>query len=287
VHGVRIMGRRGSARKGLRVPLCVPLFVTGPCAVPTRAPMLRPMAYFQFLGTGPVDAPAQGTGRNQRRPASALLHHISTYLLFDATTSVVEQAEQALSITHIALTGLQRSRYAGLTELDAWLESPAILYAPGAPPADLGRRAGGLRHIELQPLPLLVPTVVSDVTLTPFPLREGAAKAADALVGFHIDTGKKKITYAPSFGEIPPESAAFFDANDLLVVDGRGFARDTPSHVGALPRIADWLSRGNEAVVFTDLDADCPPHTQAQAQVRRGSHRADLAFDFMKAPLGR
>ncbi len=249
--------------------------------------MLRPMAYFQFLGTGPVESPTQGVGRNLRRPASALLHHISTYLLFDATSAVAEQAEQALSVTHVALTGLQKPRHAGLVELDAWLEMPAVLLVPGAVPAELARRAGALKRFELQPLPLLTPTPISDITLTAFPLREGSAKAPDAVVGYHVDTGKKKITYAPSFGEVPPESDAFFANNDLLVVDGRGFARDTPGHVGALPRIADWLSRGNETLIFTDLDPDCPPHTQAQAQVRRGSHHADLAFDFMKAPLGR
>jgi hypothetical protein len=79
----------------------------------------------------------------------------------------------------------------------------------------------------------------------------------------------------------------YLASNDLLVIDGGGWLRDTPQHLGALNQLPLWLEKANEAVVFTSIPADAPPHTQAVAAVRRVSHRADIAYDFMKFPLGR
>jgi|GEM_PF-1302398 len=246
------------------------------------------MAYFQLLGTGPIDASATGIGRNRRRPASAALHHISTYLLFDSSSEVLEQVEQALSVTHVALTGLSKSRTGSLAALDAWLEHSTPLYVVGAPTAELARRAAGFSHLVLTQIEPLVPQIVSDITLTAFPLiGPNGATPKDGLFGYHVDTGKKRITHAPAFVSVPPESLAFFSSLDLLVVDGGGWDKDTKDHAGALPHLTTWLANENAAVIFTGLSEDAPPHTLAVSQVRRASHRADVAFDFMKFPLGR
>lgn len=241
------------------------------------------MAYFQFLGSGPLAATPEGTGRNFRRPASAILHHISTYLLFDTTVCATEQADQALSVTHIVFTGFARDHTRGLADLDAWLEAPVVVLAP---PGQLDglKRLGPFRRLQFEPLELNSPTTVSDITVTAFSL---GITGPNAVLGYHIDTGKKRITYAPAFAALPDDVTPHFSTNDLLIVDGGGWDKDTAQHVGALNQLPGWLEKANEAVVFTGITSSAPPHTLAVSSVRRISHRADIGYDFMKFPLGR
>ena len=81
------------------------------------------MAYFQFLGTGPSTPITDATGHNYRRRTSALVQHISTYVLIDATHDLEEQVEHALSVTHVVITNATRDAAGGLGNLDKW---PAV-----------------------------------------------------------------------------------------------------------------------------------------------------------------
>ena len=137
--------------------------------------------------------------------------------------------------------------------------------------------------------------MVDDLTVTALPLDDGPGPGRWAFV---VDTGKKRVLYAPNLLEVPARLADRFSGNDLLVVDGLGWesdvgpgealaGADARGNAGALNRLVRWLDLRNEAVLFTHLGARTPPHAQASAAVRRASHRADVAFDQQKIPLGR
>ncbi len=88
------------------------------------------MAYFQFLGTGPSTPITDASGRNYRRRSAALMHHISTYVLVDATHDFDEQVEYALSVTAVVVTNGSRDAAGGLGKLDKWADQKVKFYAP-------------------------------------------------------------------------------------------------------------------------------------------------------------
>lgn len=245
------------------------------------------MAYFQFLGTGPSTPITDAVGRNMRRRSSALLQHISTYLLMDVTHDFDDQVEQALSVTGVVVTNPSRDAAGGLGNLDRWVDGETPFYAPQDLWDEVVKRYGPFRqlvHVALEPC---VPCPVADLHLTALPLETSTGADAAPNYGYHVDTGKKKITYASDMKVIPPASEPFFRGNDLLVVDGAGWDKDLPTHRGALNHLPTYIELGNEKVVFTDIGRAAPPHTLATSAVRRVSHRAEVAYDFMKVPLGR
>jgi len=245
------------------------------------------MAYFQFLGTGPSTPITDAVGRNQRRRSSALLQHISAYLLLDVTHDFDEQVEHALSVTGALVTNPSRDAAGGLGNLDRWVETETPVYVPTDLWEALVTRYGPFRQLVHAPLVPHAPRDAGDLLVTAFPLETTTGPDAAANYGYHFDTGKKKITYASDVKVIPPESEPYFRGNDLLVVDAAGWDKDLPTHRGALNHLPTYIELGNERVVFTDIGRAAPPHTLAASAVRRVSHRADVAYDFMKVPLGR
>ncbi|TNF31305.1 MAG: hypothetical protein EP329_12565 [Deltaproteobacteria bacterium] len=245
------------------------------------------MAYFQFLGTGPSTPITDAVGRNLRRRSSALMQHISTYLLLDVTHDFEEQVEMALSVTGVVVTNPSRDAAGGLGNLDRWVDAETPFYAPEDLWKDIVARYGPFKQLVHVPLEPCVPLAVAELHLTAFPLETSTGADAAANYGYHVDTGKKKITYASDVKVIPPESEPFFRDNDLLVVDGAGWDKDLPTHRGALNHLPTYIELGNQKVVFTDIGRAAPPHTLATSAVRRVSHRAEVAYDFMKVPLGR
>jgi phosphoribosyl 1,2-cyclic phosphodiesterase len=245
------------------------------------------MAYFQILGTGPSTPITDGTGRNYRRRTSALAQHISTWVLIDATQDFDEQIEHALSVTALVLTNSSKDAAGGLPQLDKWLESPVPFFAPDDLWADLAPRYAPFQKLVHHPLPLHTPVVVGDLTLTAFRLETTAGAAAVPTFGYRFDNGKKKVCYASDVKTIPPESEPYFRDNDLLVVDGAGWDKDLPTHRGALNHLSSYVEAKNQHIVFTQIGRNAPPHTLAAASLKRMSHRAELAYDFMKIPLGR
>jgi phosphoribosyl 1,2-cyclic phosphodiesterase len=242
------------------------------------------MAFFQILGTGPSTPITNATGRNVRRRTSALMHYISTYLLLDATHDFEEQIEGALSVTAVVLSNLSRDAAGGLANLDRWCKEEVVLYAPQALFDGLNKRYGPFETIRHQAVEAHETVVAGDLKLTPFPVTTGS----DALAfGYHMDTGKKRVCYVSDVKTLPEGSEKYLRGNDLLVIDGAGWDKDLPTHRGALNHLPDYADWGNERIIFTHIGRSAPPHAQATAMVRRMNYKADVAFDFMKLPLGR
>jgi len=245
------------------------------------------MAYFQFLGTGPSTPITDVPGRNYRRRSSALLQHISTYVLIDATHDFEEQVERALSVTHVVVTNPSRDAAGGLGNLDRWLDAETPFYVPDDLWAEIVRRYGPFKQLQHVPVEPGVAVTASDLELTAFTVETSSGDSALPTYGYHFDSGKKRVTYASDVKHIPPESERFFRGNDLLVVDAAGWDKDLPTHRGALNHLADYIDGENDRVIFTHIGRSAPPHTTASSAVKRMSHRADVAYDFMKIPLGR
>ena len=245
------------------------------------------MAYFQFLGTGPSTPITDATGHNYRRRTSALVQHISTYVLIDATHDLEQQVEQALSVTHVCLTNATRDAAGGLGNLDKWVTAKTPLLATESAWAEIRKRYGPFEKLQHQKIELGKPVTVSDLEVVAFRVETSSGATATPTWGWRFDNGKKKICYASDVKHIPPESEPFFHDNDLLVVDAAGWDKDLPTHRGALNHLSTYIDWGNQQVVFTHVGRAAPPHTVATAAVRRMSHKALVAHDFMKIPLGR
>lgn len=245
------------------------------------------MAYFQFLGTGPSTPITDAAGRNYRRRSSALMQNIATYVLVDCTHDFDEQIDAALSVTGVTVVNASRDAAGGLGKLDKWSEHALPFLAPDDLWAEAVERYGPFTTLEHTRLVACTPLAFGDVEVTAFPLETTGGKSARPNYGYHFDTGKKKVTYASDFKQIPPESERYFKGNDILVVDAAGWDKDLPTHRGALNHLTDYVAGGNDAIYFTDIGRSAPPHSLASAAVRRIYHRADVAFDFMKIPLGR
>jgi phosphoribosyl 1,2-cyclic phosphodiesterase len=245
------------------------------------------MAYFQFLGTGPSTPITDATGRNHRLRSSALAQHISTWVLIDATHDFETQIEHALSVTGVVLTNATRDAAGGLGNLDKWLDTKTPLYAPTALWEDLVPRYGPFQKLYHEPIEVGRTFTAGDMEIVCFRVETSTGAAAAPTWGYRFDNGKKKVCYASDVKTIPAESEPFFKKNDLLVVDAAGWDKDLPTHRGALNHLSTYVEWGNEHIVFTHIGRSAPPHTLAAAAVKKMSHRADLAYDFMKIPLGR
>jgi phosphoribosyl 1,2-cyclic phosphodiesterase len=245
------------------------------------------MAYFQFLGTGPSTPITEGTGRNLRLRSSALLQHISSYILIDATHDFEQQAEHAMSVTACVLTNASRDAAGGLGTLDRWLPAPAQLFATPELWALVAEQYGPFTRLRHVPIEVGRSTPCGDLELAAFALETSGGMDPSPCYGYRFDTGKRKIAYASDLKHIPEASLPYFSGNDLLVVDGAGWDKDLPTHRGALNHLHDYVAWRNERIIFTDIGRSAPPHSQASAQVRKMSHRAEVAFDFLKIPLGR
>ena len=75
--------------------------------------------------------------------------------------------------------------------------------------------------------------------------------------------------------------------NQVLIIDGAGWDKDLPTHRGILNHIHEYATWKNERLIFTHIGRAAPPHAEASTLVRRMYFAADMAFDFMKLPLGR
>jgi phosphoribosyl 1,2-cyclic phosphodiesterase len=245
------------------------------------------MAYFQFLGTGPSTPITDASGRNYRRRSSALMQHIATYILIDVTHDFDEQVERALSITGCVVTNPSRDAAGGLGNLDRWGDAEMSLYAPADLNAVLVERYGPFSKLKHVPLVPHEPFDAGDLTIVAFPVQTTPGDDAPPTYGYRFDNGKRRVCYASDVKIIPEASERWFHDNDLLIVDAAGWDKDLPTHRGALNHLSDYVTWNNEQIVFTDIGRSAPPHTQASAVVRRMSHKADLAYDFMKLPLGR
>lgn len=245
------------------------------------------MAYFQFLGTGPSTPITDATGRNYRRRSSAIVQHISTYVLIDATHDFDAQIDHALSVTGVVITNPSRDAAGGLGNVDRWLSTETPLYATPALWAELDKRYGPFKQLVHVPLEDQVTKAVQDLELTA--VRVGAPTVEDGppTYAYHFNNGKKRICYASDFKTLPDAALPYFKDNDLLVVDAAGWDKDLPTHRGALNHLSDYVGWNNARILFTDVGRAAPAHTVASSAVRRMSHLADVAFDFMKLPLGR
>jgi len=243
------------------------------------------MAYFHILGTGPSTPITEGTGRNLRRRSSALLNNIASYVMIDATHDFAEQAAVALSVTDLVLTSASRDAAGGIGALDRWADRTINLAAPKELWAEVKKKHGPFAHIEHVRLDPYKALEIGDVKITAFPLSDGSDERAS--YGYRFETGRKCVTYASDFKRIPSASQAYFEDNDLLVVDGAGWDKDLPTHRGVLNHLTEYVSGRNEILLFTNIGRSAPPHATASAAVRRVYHRADVAYDFMKVPLGR
>jgi phosphoribosyl 1,2-cyclic phosphodiesterase len=245
------------------------------------------MAYFQFLGTGPSTPITDSTGRNYRRRSSALAQHISTWILIDVTHDFDEQIEQALSVTGVVLTNASRDAAGGLGNLDKWLETKTPLFAPEVLWKELMSRYGPFQKLTHHKVQVNKPFKATDLEVTCFKVETSTGPAAAPTFGYRFDNGKKKVCYASDVKVIPPASEQYFKGNDLLVVDAAGWDKDLPTHRGALNHLSDYIEWGNEQLIFTHIGRAAPPHTLAASAIKKMSHRADVAYDFMKVPLGR
>ena len=131
------------------------------------------------------------------------------------------------------------------------------------------------------------PAKAGDLHVTCFPTPTGTGKTARPNYAYHFDTGKKRVTYASDLKTLPEKWTGYFQDNDLLVVDGAGWDKDLPNHRGALNHLQDYVAANNARIVFTDIGRAAPPHTQANEAVQQFYAGAEVAFDFMKIPLGR
>ena len=243
------------------------------------------MAYFQILGTGPSTPITEGTGRNRRRRSSGLMNNIASYVLVDATHDWSEQASVALSVTDVVVTSASRDAAGGLGALDRWTDRAIQLLAPKPLWAELKKKYGPFENIEHLRLTPGKPLAVGDVEVTAFALSDGTTVGAS--YGYRFKTGRKCVTYASDFKEIPDEALCYFRDNDLLVVDGAGWDKDLPTHRGVLNHLTDYVGGKNDVLLFTNIGRSAPPHATAAAAVRRVYHKADVAYDFLKVPLGR
>ena len=245
------------------------------------------MAYFQFLGTGPSTPITDASGRNYRRRSSALMQHIATYALIDVTHDFEEQVDRALTVTAAMVTNGSRDAAGGLTTLDRWTEHRVGLYATDELWAELNERYGPFEKLDHHSIKVGRATEIGDLHLTPFALPSGATDSGRANYGYHFNTGKRKVTYASDFKDIPSESEKFFSDNDLLIVDAAGWDKDLPTHRGALNHLPEYIAANNERIVFTHLGRSAPPHSLAENTIRQLANAASVAYDFMKVPLGR
>ena len=242
------------------------------------------MAYFQILGTGPSTPITDGVGRNYRRRTSALMQNIASYCLIDVTHDFEEQAEIALSVTDVVVTNPSRDAAGGLGNLDRWADEPIALHAPTAFYELLVDKYGPFEKLEHQNLVPGEAKGIGDLELTAFPL---ITRKGTPTFGYHFETGKKRVCYASDVKQIPEESLEFFKNNDILVIDGAGWDKDLPTHRGILNHVHDYAAWGNDRLVFTHIGRSAPPHSEASMMVRRMCQSAEVAFDFMKLPLGR
>ena len=243
------------------------------------------MAYFQILGTGPSTPITEGTGRNRRRRSSAIMNNIASYVLVDATHDFEEQAAIALTVTDVVVTSSSRDASGGLGALDRWTDRPINLLATKPLVSELKEKYGRFENISHVPLKPHKAVEAGDLSVTAFPLGDG--DELGKTYGYRFQTKRKCVTYASDFKEIPEESALYFQDNDLLVVDGAGWDKDLPTHRGVLNHLTSYVSGQNAVLLFTNIGRAAPPHATASAAVRRVYHRADVAYDFMKVPLGR
>ena len=245
------------------------------------------MAYFQFLGTGPSTPILDASGRNVRRRSAALMQHISTYILLDVTHDFEEQVERALSVTGLVVTNPSRDAAGGIGNLDRWIDNELAVYAPDDLWAELERRYGPFTHLRQAACEPGQTVTAGDLELTPFRVFTARGKKPPPTYGYLLDNGKKRICYASDVKFIPEESEPFFKGNDLLVVDAAGWDKDLPTHRGALNHLHEYVAWENTSIVFTHIGRSAPPHTQANSVVRGMSNTAQVAYDFMKLPLGR
>lgn len=245
------------------------------------------MAYFQFLGTGPSTPLTEATGRNYRRRSSGLMQHIATYLMVDVTHDFSEQVDMALSVTHAAVTNASRDAAGGLGNLDRWTEHPVPLCVPQKLYEEVVARYGPFEKLPHIDTPPLTPVEVGDLTITAFPVETTPGPDATPTYGYRFNNGRKTICYVSDLKHLPEESSPYLRDNDLLVVDSAGWDKDLPTHRGALNHVHDYVAWNNAQILFTDVGRSAPPHTMASGVIRRLSHKADVAYDFLKVPLGR
>ena len=245
------------------------------------------MAYFQFLGTGPSTPITDASGRNYRRRSSALMQHIATYALIDVTHDFEEQIDRALTVTGAMVSNGSRDAAGGLTTLDRWSEHRVGLYVTDKLWEELNARYGPFTKIEHERVTVGRPKEFGDLHLTAFALPSGTSENGRANFGYHFDTGKRKVTYASDFKDIPSASAKYFTGNDLLIVDAAGWDKDLPTHRGALNHLHEYIAGENERIVFTHLGRSAPPHSLAENTIKQLANAASIAYDFMKVPLGR
>lgn len=245
------------------------------------------MAYFQILGTGPSTPITEGTGRNRRRRSSGLMQNISSYVLIDATHDFEEQAAIALSVTAVVVTSASRDAAGGLSALDKWADLPVELLAPPSLFEEISTRYGNFENINHVPITPLHPHKTGDLNVTAFEVHAGTGEDGRESYGYRFETGKRTVTYVSDFKDLPEGSERFLTDNELLIVDGGGWDRDLPTHRGVLNRLPSYADANNAMVLFTGIGRSAPPHAQASTAVKRVCHRADVAYDFMKIPLGR
>jgi phosphoribosyl 1,2-cyclic phosphodiesterase len=236
------------------------------------------MAYFQFLGTGPSTPITDATGRNFRLRSSGLMQHIATYLMLDVTHDFDQQIEMALSVTHVCVTNPSRDAAGGLGNLERWTEHPVPLCVPADLYKELLSRYGPMAKLPHLETPALTPVQVGDLLVVAFPVETTPGADAPPSYGYRFDNGKKKVCYASDVKHVPEVSMPYMRGNDLLIVDAAGWDKDLPTHRGALNHLHDYVSWGNEQVLFTDVGRSAPPHTLASSTVRRLSHKADVAY---------
>lgn len=245
------------------------------------------MAYFQFLGTGPSTPITDSPGRNYRRRSSALAQHISTWILIDVTHDFEEQIEHALSVTGVVVTNASRDAAGGLGNLDRWLDTKTPFYAPEVLWKQISSRYGPFQNLSHQKVQINKPFKAVDLEIVCFKVITSSGANATPTFGYRFDNGKKKVCYASDVKVIPPASEVFFKNNDLLVVDAAGWDKDLPTHRGALNHLSSYIEWDNAHLVFTHIGRAAPPHTLAASAIKKMSHKADVAYDFMKVPLGR
>ncbi len=245
------------------------------------------MAYFQILGTGPSTPITDAVGRNYRRRSAAIMQHIATYVLLDATHDFEEQAEVALSVTGVVVTNPSRDAAGGLGNLDRWVDADTPFYATPDLWQEVRSRYGPFKRLHHVPLAPGEPLAVQDLTLTAVMVETSPGPDAPPTYAYHFDTGKKRVCYASDVKLIDEAAEPYFHDNDLLVIDGAGWDKDLPTHRGALNHLPRYIEWGNKRVIFTHIGRAAPPHSLASSAVRRRSHKADVAYDGMKLPLGR
>ena len=75
--------------------------------------------------------------------------------------------------------------------------------------------------------------------------------------------------------------------NDVLVIDAAGWDKDLPTHPPPHNHHQTNGTLRKTRIVFTHMGRSAPPHSEANAMVKRMNYTAEVGFDFMKIPLGR